>query len=81
MTIPGIDRSKARQPLRGSTFSCVWVDGKTDDERGSSPRLAFNFDVSVVLLNNLVNDYQTQTRALMLLTLVFGRVEGIKDVF
>jgi hypothetical protein len=43
--------------------------------------LALNFNVSAVLLNNLMDDHQTESRTLMLITLVFGGEKGIKDVF
>src|SRR5688572_8455280 len=58
-----------------------WVDRQTDDERSASPGLALNFNVSTVLLNNLMDDDQTESRTLMLITLVFGGEKGIKDVF
>ena len=72
----GIGKLRQRE-----SSSFLRVDWQIDDECGSSPDLTLDFDMSAVLLNNLVNDDQTEPRPLMLLTLVFGRVKRIKDVF
>ena len=43
--------------------------------------LTLHIDVSAVLLNNLMDDDQPESRTLMLRTLVFSRVKWIEDMF